>query len=199
MRLATAGRPTAIDARVGVCLIGAAAAGELDAGLRGDGSVDGLAAALVDSGRRVHVGDVAGCLACGDGTDGLLRANRIALEGIAADVDPASLTGSEVQGPVIVHPSAVLRSTLVRGPAVIGPGARLEDVFVGPYTSIGEGVVVEGAEIEHSLVLARAEIRHPGVRLTSSVVGPGARLVRDFHLPRGMRVAVGADAVVALS
>jgi glucose-1-phosphate thymidylyltransferase len=100
---------------------------------------------------------------------------------------------------VIVHPTAVLRSTLVRGPAVIGAGARLEDVFVGPYTSIGEGVVVEGAEIEHSLVLARAEVRHPGVRLTSSVVGPGARLVRDFRLPRGLRVAVGADAVVSLS
>jgi hypothetical protein len=48
-------------------------------------------------------------------------------------------------------------------------------------------------------VLAGAEVRYPGVRLTTSIIGPRARLVRDFHLPRGMRVAVGADAVVALS
>jgi len=199
LRLGAAGHPVTLDARVGACLLGAAAAGELGASVEGDGSVDALAAALVASDRRVHVGEVAGCLACGDGFEGLLRANRVALEGITADVDPDSLTASEVQGPVIVHRSAVLRSTLVRGPAVIGPDARLEDVFIGPYTSIGAGVVAEGAEIEHSLVLARAEIRSPGARLTSSVVGPGARLVRDFHLPRGMRVALGADALVALS
>ena len=92
-----------------------------------------------------------------------------------------------------------MRSTLVRGPAVIGPGVRLNDVYIGPYTSIGANVTIEGAEIEHSLILDGAEVRYPGQRLTTSIIGPRARLVRDFHLPRGMRVAVGADAVVALS
>ena len=50
--------------------------------------------------------------------------------------------------PALIHPTAVVRSTLVRGPAVIGPGVRLNDVYVGPYTSIGENVTIEGAEIE---------------------------------------------------
>src|SRR5689334_21275833 len=179
MRLATAGRATTIDARVAACLLGAHAASDLGASLdRRESSLEMLAAALVASSRRVHVGEVAGCLACDDGTEGLLRANRLVLEHITPSVDPRSLDGSEVQGPVIVHPSAQLRSTLVRGPAVIGAGVRLDDVFVGPYTSIGDGVVAEGAEIEHSLVLPRAEVRCPGMRLTSSIVGPGARLVR---------------------
>jgi len=147
----------------------------------------------------VHEDEVRGCLACCDGDDGLLRANRLALEGLKPGVDGAHLVDTEIQGPAVIHPSAVVRSTLVRGPAVIGPGVRLNDVYIGPYTSIGEDVVIEGAEIEHSLVLAGAEVRYPGVRLTTSIIGPRARLVRDFHLPRGMRVAVGADAVVALS
>jgi glucose-1-phosphate thymidylyltransferase len=183
--------------RVGACVMGAEAAAAL-AGAR-EPSVDALADALVASAQRVRVAEVQGCRACGDGDDGLLRANRIALEGLVRDVDGAALTGSEIQGPARIHPTARLRSTLVRGPAVIGAGARLDDVYVGPYTAIGDDVVIEGAEIEHSLVLAGAEVRYPGVRLTTSIIGPRARLVRDFRLPRGMRVTVGADAVVALS
>jgi|SRR3954468_11654100 glucose-1-phosphate thymidylyltransferase len=160
---------------------------------------DLLADAIAASAARVRVSEVHGCLACADGNESLLFANRVALEGIERDVVADSLLGSEIQGPAVIHPTARLRSTLVRGPAVIGAGARLDDVYVGPYTSIGDDVVVEGAEIEHSLVLSGAEVRYPGVRLTTSIVGPRARLIRDFHLPRGMRVAVGADAVVALS
>jgi glucose-1-phosphate thymidylyltransferase len=183
---------------VGACILGPGSTAAL-AGAD-EPAIDALADVLVASARRVRVAEVHGCLACGDGDDGLLRANRIALEGLPpGSVDPDSLADSEIQGPALIHPTARLRSTLVRGPAVIGAGARLDDVYVGPYTSIGEDVVVEGAEIEHSLVLAGAEVRYPGVRLTTSIIGPRARLVRDFHLPRGMRVAVGADAVVALS
>jgi glucose-1-phosphate thymidylyltransferase len=182
--------------RVGACVLGPDAAAALEQ--RG-ASVDAIADALVASAERVSVAELRGCLACADGDDGLLRANRIALEGLTGFVDVASLAGSEIQGPAVIHPTARLRSTLVRGPAIIGAGARLDDVYVGPYTAIGDDVVIEGAEIEHSLVLVGAEVRYPGVRLTTSILGPRARLVRDFHLPRGMRIAVGADAVVALS
>jgi len=192
--------PIAAAAHVGACLLGPEAADGLGASLDDAGvSVDALAEALIASSSRVHEDEVRGCLACCDGDDGLLRANRLALEGLRPGVEGAQLVDTEIQGPAVIHPSAVVRSTLVRGPAVIGPGVRLNDVYVGPYTSIGEDVVIEGAEIEHSLVLAGAEVRYPGVRLTTSIIGPRARLVRDFHLPRGMRVAVGADAVVALS
>jgi glucose-1-phosphate thymidylyltransferase len=182
--------------RVGACVLSPDAVAALDLG---GTPIDALADALVASVERVSVAEVRGCLACADGDDGLLHANRIALEGLSGSVDAASLSGSEIQGPAVIHPTARLRSTLVRGPAVIGAGVRLEDVYVGPYTAIGDDVVIEGAEIEHSLVLAGAEVRYPGVRLTTSILGPRARLVRDFHLPRGMRVAIGADAVVALS
>jgi glucose-1-phosphate thymidylyltransferase len=190
----------AAAAHVGACLLGPEAADGLAASLDDtDASVDALAEALLASSSRVREDEIRGCLACCDGDDGLLRANRLALEGLHTGVVGATLIDTEIQGPAIIHPTAVVRSTLVRGPAVIGPGVRLNDVYVGPYTSIGADVVIEGAEIEHSLVLDGAEVRYPGVRLTTSIIGPRARLVRDFHLPRGMRVAVGADAVVALS
>jgi glucose-1-phosphate thymidylyltransferase len=187
--------------RAGACVLNAAAAAPL-AGSR-EVALDGLADALVASAQRVRVDEVHGCLACRDDDEGLLRANRLALEALAgngsAPPDIGNLLDSEIQGPAVIHPTARLRSALVRGPAVIGANVQLDDVYVGPYTAIGDDVVIEGAEIEHSLVLSGAEVRYPGVRLTTSIVGPRARLVRDFHLPRGMRVDVGADAVVALS
>lgn len=193
--------PTIVAAaHVGACLLGAEAADGLAASLDDTAaSVDALAEALIASSTRVREDEVRGCLACCDGDDGLLRANRIALEGLQSSMTDATLVDTEIQGPALIHPTAVVRSTLVRGPAVIGPGVRLNDVYIGPYTSIGADVTIEGAEIEHSLILDGAEVRYPGQRLTTSIIGPRARLVRDFHLPRGMRVAVGADAVVALS
>ena len=196
-----AGEPPAVSsaAHVGACVLGPEAAGRLGGALDAEGSVDALADALLASSPRVHEEEVRGCLACCDGDDGLLRANRIALESLGSSMTDATLIDTEIQGPALIHPTAVVRSTLVRGPAVIGPGVRLNDVYIGPYTSIGANVTIEGAEIEHSLILDGAEVRYPGQRLTTSIIGPRARLVRDFHLPRGMRVAVGADAVVALS
>ena len=79
----------------------------------------------------------------------------------------------------------------MRGPAVIGAGCRLRDAYVGPYTSIGHDVVIEGAEVEHSIVMPEASIRHLGGRLEASVVGPHARVFRDFRLPRALRLTVG--------
>jgi glucose-1-phosphate thymidylyltransferase len=129
----------------------------------------------------------------------VLDSNRRMLERVATDYEPSSLEECTVQGPVVVHPSARIRRTLLRGPAIIGPGARVSDAYVGPYTSIGSDVVIEGSQIEYSIVLPRAELRFVGVRLESSVIGRGARIVREFHLPGAMRMAVGEGAEVVLT
>ena len=90
------------------------------------------------------------------------------------------------------------RGDHIRGPAIIGAEARIVDSFIGPYTAIGECAQVEGSEIEHSIVLSGAAILHLGGRLEGSVVGRGARVVRDFSVPRGLRLHVGDDARVIL-
>lgn len=130
---------------------------------------------------------------------GLLEANRFALEGQRRDVPPEALSGaSDAQGSVIVHRTAQLESAVVRGPAVIGAGARLTDAYVGPYSSIGEGVVIDGAEVENSIVLPGARISHLGERLEGSVIGANAKIFRDFKLPNALRLSVGEGAVVSV-
>jgi glucose-1-phosphate thymidylyltransferase len=128
----------------------------------------------------------------------LLEANRFLLERLLPE-NTRKLDGVEVQGRVAVDPSADVRDSTIRGPAIIGSNARIRDAYIGPYTSIGPDVVVEGAEIEHSIVLPGATISHIGRRLETSIVGTGARLFRDFRLPNALRVQVGDGAEIALA
>ena len=161
------------------------------------GAADPTDAVRVGGG-RVRVQPVDGCLPRhGDG-DSLLDANRCMLERLVSSAAPATLEDCTVQGPVEIHPTARVARTLLRGPVVIGPGARVCDAYVGPYTSIGAGVVIEGAQIEHSIVLPEAELRFVGTRLESSIIGRGARIVRGFHLPDAIRVSLGDGAEVVL-
>jgi glucose-1-phosphate thymidylyltransferase len=153
---------------------------------------------LLASGGRVRVQRVDGCLPCHGNVEALIESNRRILEGHSASVDPESLEDSTVHGAVDVHPTATIRRSLLRGPVVVGPGAVVTDAYVGPYTSLGAGVVIEGSEIEHSIVLPEAELRFVGHRLESSVIGRGARIVRGYDLPAAMRVSLGDGAEVVV-
>ncbi|MGH2822508.1 MAG: hypothetical protein ACRDLY_05685 [Thermoleophilaceae bacterium] len=133
------------------------------------------------------------------GAEALLDGNRFALEGRRPDYDRAQLVDSTIQGAVIAHPEARIESSVVRGPAIIGARAHLRDAYVGPYTSLGDDVVVEGAEIEHSVVLPGASLSHLGGRLEASVIGPRSRVFRDFRLPRALRLTIGEGAEVSLT
>ena len=82
---------------------------------------------------------------------------------------------------------------------VIGPRARITNAYVGPYTSIGAGVEIDCAEIEHSIVLDRARLRFLGTRVESSLIGPDARVERDLRIPQAVRLSVGAGAEVAIA
>lgn len=161
-------------------------------------SAAGPVARLRASGGRVRIQAVDGCLPCHGDVEALIEGNRRMLEGHPTSVDAASLVDSTVHGAVEVHPTATICRSLLRGPVIVGPGARVTDAYIGPYTSIGAGVVVEGSEIEHSIVLPDAELRFVGHRLESSVIGRGARVVRSFDLPATMRVAVGDGAEVVV-
>lgn len=134
----------------------------------------------------------------GDAADTVLAGNRFALENLPGEPVNAQLRDCEIQGAVSIHPSARLESSTVRGPAVIGAGARLHSAYIGPFTSIAANVLIEGAEIENSIILAGASVAHLNTRVEGSIVGPGARVFRDFRLPRALRLNIGQGAEVGV-
>jgi glucose-1-phosphate thymidylyltransferase len=154
---------------------------------------------LMVAGARIGVREVDACMPCRGGADELLEGNRRMLERLGPGHHGERIFESRLQGPVSVHPSAEVRSSVIRGPVVIGAGARITDAYIGPYTSIGARVEIDCAEIENSIVLERARIRFFDARIDGSVVGPGAYVTRDFHTPRAVRLSIGEGARVALA
>jgi glucose-1-phosphate thymidylyltransferase len=128
----------------------------------------------------------------------LLELNRIVLDRLDYGLRRPVNNGNRIEGRVWIHEDADVRASVIVGPAVIGPGARIADSYIGPYTSIGEGACVEGAEVERSIISAGASVKHVGGRLVASVVGRDARVFRDFSLPRALRLQVGEGTKVAL-
>lgn len=192
-------RPLRNDA-AGVAVMGARAvedAKNLD--LDPDHVLEALTERIQQRGGRVGTCCVTEWWRFRSGSDALLEGNSFALEGQRADYDRAQLVDSKIQGAVVIHPEARVESSVVRGPAIIGARARLRDAYVGPYTSIGDDVLIEGAEIEHSVVLPGASISHLGGRLEASVIGPKSRVFRDFRLPRALRLTLGEGAEVSLT
>ncbi len=128
----------------------------------------------------------------------LLELNRIALDRL----EPRRLTslgqGNRIEGRVFIHERASVRDSVIVGPTVIGAGATINQAYIGPYTSIGPGARIEGAEIERSIIAPGASIMHLGGRLVASVVGRNARIFHDFSLPRAVRLRVGDGTEVAL-
>jgi len=129
--------------------------------------------------------------------DRLLAANRMVLDALPATDTPAS-EDCVFEGRVAQCPSARVSRSRIRGPVLIGEGAIVEDSFIGPYTAIGPGAVVVGAEIEYTMVLAEAEVRYPRYPLEASVIGERAVVSQSFGLPAGMHLQLGPDARVIL-
>ena len=135
-----------------------------------------------------------------DSTAELLAGNQIMLDALPiAPVRGTLGDSNEVLGRVRISASARVSSSNIHGPAVIGDGATVEDSFIGPYTAIGPGAVVMGAEIDNAIVMAGAEIRHPGSRIEASVIGERACVTRSFELPKGLHIRIGPDSRISLS
>jgi glucose-1-phosphate thymidylyltransferase len=174
-------------------------AADFDDSPRWDTQIANAAERLQAAGGRLEVRSVESWWRYRQRPDILLQANRFYLAGLKMQPTEAWLENTDLQGAVVIDPTARVRSATIRGPVIIGPDAEITDAYIGPYTSIGRGVVIENAEVEHSIILPGASIKHLGGRLEASVLGADARVFRDFRLPRAFRLNVGERAEVAVT
>ena len=82
--------------------------------------------------------------------------------------------------------------------AIIGKGAQIENAYIGPFTSIGDGVIVRGSEVEHSIILEGATISDIGGRIESSLIGRNVSIYRSEHKPRSFNFMLGDRSEVGL-
>ena len=162
-------------------------------------TIGGTVAALAEAGVNVIDRAISGCWCYTGDCDHLLEANRMILDELAHGPVETEIPTVRIEGRVAIHPSARLERTTIRGPAVIGGEAELIDTFIGPYSAIGPGARLEGAEVDHSIVLSGAAIHHLGHRVEASVIGAGAHVARDFGMPTAVRLQVGRFSTVMLA
>jgi glucose-1-phosphate thymidylyltransferase len=162
-------------------------------------TIGGTVAALAEAGVKVGGRALDGCWCYAADCDHQLEGNRMILDQLPHAPVEAEFDSVRIEGRVAIHPDAKLERTTVRGPAVIGGGAELVDTFIGPYTSIGAGAHLDGAEIDHSIILERASIHHLGQRLETSIIGAEAQIMRDFGMPTALRLNIGRGSTVTLA
>jgi glucose-1-phosphate thymidylyltransferase len=164
---------------------------------RGELEITDAIQQLIDNGSRVESRVVSGWWKDTGQLADMLEANRLVLEDLEHGLE-GEIVDSKVEGRVHVARGARVESSQVRGPAVIGAEARIVDSYIGPYTAIGERVVVERSEVEHSILLADCVVRDLEARLEASLLGRSVTLERSAGLPKTLSMIVGDRSEITL-
>lgn len=130
----------------------------------------------------------------------ILDANRQVLQRLSPFIDPSAHIGPGVtlHGSVVVQPGAHIEHSVVRGPAIIGEHAVIRDAYIGPFTSIYHDVVIEGSEVEYSIVLENARISNVQARIDQSLIGRYAEVYTSPPRPKSHRLMLGDHSTAGL-
>jgi len=192
--------PTTNLALVGVYMFTPAifdAARAIEPSGRGELEITDAIQELVDNGLRVDPHIVHGWWKDTGRVEDMLEANRLILDELEERVD-GEVVDSRVEGRVVIEAGARLERATVRGPAVIGAGTTITDAYIGPYTAIGDNVVIERAELEHSIVLSGSSLCDLNGRVEASLIGRNVAIARSPALPKAYRFVVGDNAEIAI-
>ncbi len=174
-----------------------AAARAIEPSGRGELEITDAIQHLVDRGLRVDPHIVHGWWKDTGQVQDMLEANRLILDELDERIE-GEVVDSRVEGRVVIESGALLERSTVRGPAIIGRDSRVSDAYIGPYTAVGDGVTIERAELEHSIVLAGSQISDLEYRVEASLIGRNVRIRRGPPLPKAYRFVVGDNADVQI-
>jgi glucose-1-phosphate thymidylyltransferase len=154
---------------------------------------------LLDHGYTVHPHIVKGWWKDTGKIEDMLEANRTVLDTFDRDMRGTTSGESAIEGKVVIEAGAQIVDSVVRGPAIIGRDARITHAYVGPYTSIGNGCVVEYCEIENSIVLENSTIAHVDGRIEASLIGKNVKIGKTHRKPAAYRFMVGDNSEVGIT
>lgn len=154
---------------------------------------------LIHRGRRVLSHRLSGWWLDTGKKDDLLQANRVVLDTIEPGMRGEMDAASALEGRVRVSEGARLVRSTVIGPAVIGRNVTLTDARVGPYVSLADGVTVEGARVENSILMVNAGVYQMPLPVVDSILARNATARRAGGEPAGVcRLILGDDSYVEM-
>jgi glucose-1-phosphate thymidylyltransferase len=148
---------------------------------------------LVETGHRVVGHECPGYWKDAGRLADLLASNRVLLERLSTDIVGDVDGTSTIRGSsVVVAESATVSGSELVGPVFVAAGAVVRDSKLGPHTAVGPRCRITEAEIADSILLEDATVQ--GVNgLSGSVVGRAATVRRGTS---GAEVFIGDDSSV---
>ncbi len=132
----------------------------------------------------------------------IVLANQLILEElpyIAAHPDDNRIQGkSNVSHRVILGNNTQIIDSMIRGPVIIGDDVTIRGSYIGPYTAIGNNVVIEESEIEHSIIMNGCTIKHIQGRIDASLIADNVTVVRANGKPTTHRLILAENSLVQL-
>jgi glucose-1-phosphate thymidylyltransferase len=128
----------------------------------------------------------------------ILEANRILLGDLEKKIEGEVDSHSQVIGQVVIEEGAEIIKSTIRGPAIIGKEAKIHSSYVGPFTSIGDRVFLDNAEVEHSIIMENTTIAYVENKIEDSIIGKNAKIIKSNLKPKAYRFLLGDTSQVGI-
>lgn len=151
---------------------------------------------LIENNRRVEASKIEGWWKDTGKSEDILEANRLILDDMKPRME-GTLKESKVFGRAVIGQRSIIENSTIKGPCIIGKDCKIVNSYVGPYTAINDGCVIEGTEIEDSVVMAGSTLLDAG-RILESLIGKNVRIKENGGRPVGNRFVVGDNSEIML-
>lgn len=123
----------------------------------------------------------------------LIEANHKILDEVIEEfkVEGHVEPSSSLHGRVSIGEGSEVVNSVIRGPVIVGKNCTISNAYIGPYTSIGDGVLIENCEIENSIVMDEVRISNLTTRIDSSLIGKKVEILETGGKPKGVQLIVG--------
>ena len=166
---------------------------------RGELEITDAIQVLIDQSQKVEALKLEGWWLDTGKKDDLLAANQIILDSILENNNQGDIDEkSQISGRVTVGKNSQIINSIIRGPVIIGEDCQIENCFIGPFSSIGDRVILQDADLEHSVVLKQAQVLGIHQRIVDSVIGQRAKLTVAPQRPKALRFLIGDDSQIEL-
>ena len=173
---------------------------QLDKSWRGEYEITEAIQGLLDDGRRIQSHVVHGWWKDTGKPDDVLHANRLVLDDIEHSIEGTIEDKESIRGRVHLGSGSVIEEgAVIRGPVSIGEDTRItSETYLGPYTSIGDECLIDGAQIESTVVIGKAEISAER-KIVDSLIGREVTIVtNEQRKPDGDRFVIGESSSLEL-
>ena len=164
---------------------------------RGEYEIMEALQAMIEDGKKIGYKTIGGWFKDTGTVEDFIECNMLVLESIKGN---SSSDRTNVKGRVNFGKDVIIdQETKVLGPCYIGSNVQIKNSFIGPYTSIGDGCIIQGIEIENSIIMENCKIDFEDGRIIyESIIGPKCNIKSGNSKTRRTKLVLGRDSKVEL-